>query len=435
MKLRDDRFSLVRLKAVADVRPSGVDKHAVEGEVPVRLCNYVDVYKNDRITGALPFMEATATPAEIERFTLRAGDVLITKDSETPNDIAVAALVEPSAAGIVCGYHLALLRSHAERLSGHFLVWALKASDTLAQFTVRAQGITRFGLTTAAMGDVLVPVPPIPEQRAIAAFLDRECGKIDGLVAEQERLVALLKEKRQAVISEAVTMGLDPTAPTKPSGIPWLGDVPAHWGVGVLSRVAERVVVGIAEAAVHAYVDDGVPILRSTNVRPERIEGEVLRIDPAFARERGAKLIRANDLVTVRTGHAGVTALVPAELDGCQCFTMLITTIQSGHLPRFFNILLNSRRLQEYFSVEAWGSAQPNISVPILKAAPVVIPPRREQEAIARHVEAQVLDFDTLMTEAERAVALLRERRAALISAAVTGKIDVRGLAPAAEAA
>ena len=92
-----------RLRFLADIRPSGVDKHSLDGELPIRLCNYVDVYKNDRITDALAFLEATATPAEIERFALRAGDVLITKDSETPDDIAAAALVEPSAAGVVCG--------------------------------------------------------------------------------------------------------------------------------------------------------------------------------------------------------------------------------------------------------------------------------------------------------------------------------------------
>ena len=144
--------------------------------------------------------------------------------------------------------------------------------------------------------------------------------------------------------------------------------------------------------------------------------------------------MRASDLVTVRTGHAGVTAVVPPELDGCQCFTMLITSILPDHYPDFFCMLLNSRPLQEYFAVEAWGSAQPNISVPILKAAPVPIPPRDEQEAIVRHIERKVGEFDTLTTEAEGAIALLKERRAALISAAVTGKIDVRGFVAPADA-
>jgi len=260
-------WQALRLKAVSDVRPSGVDKHSLEGEVQVRLCNYVDVYKNNRITGDLPFMQATATPAEVERFSLLAGDVLITKDSETPDDIAVAAVVDESAAGIVCGYHLALLRPQPNRAVGPFLFWSLKAPQALAQFSARAQGITRFGLTTSAMGEVLVTVPPPAEQSAIAAFLDRETGKIDALVAEQERLIALLKEKRQAVISQAVAKGLDTSAPMKDSGVAWLGQVPAHWEVKRL-RLLAQVQTGIAKGKDVLGVETvRVPYLRVANVQ------------------------------------------------------------------------------------------------------------------------------------------------------------------------
>jgi type I restriction enzyme S subunit len=202
-------WSVRRLRFLADIRPSGVDKHSLEGELPVRLCNYVDVYKNERITDALAFLEATATPAEIERFSLRAGDVLITKDSETPDDIAAAALVKASASGVVCGYHLALLRPVPGVVDGAFLFWAFKSPETLAQCTVRAQGITRFGLSSAAIGDVVLPLPPPAEQRAIAAFLDRACQNLDTLTTEAERAIALLKERRAALISAAVTGKID----------------------------------------------------------------------------------------------------------------------------------------------------------------------------------------------------------------------------------
>ena len=179
------RFPQKSLRRIADVRPSGVDKLSIESETPGKLCNYVDVYKNDRITAALSFMTATATLAEIERFTLESGDVLITKNSETPNDIAAAAIVDPSAVGNVCGYHLALLRPDPRQVTGEFLFWTLTAADTLTQFSVRAHGITQFGLTTGAIRDVTIPVPALSEQSAIAAFLDRETSKIDALVAEQ----------------------------------------------------------------------------------------------------------------------------------------------------------------------------------------------------------------------------------------------------------
>lgn len=278
------------------------------------------------------------------------------------------------------------------------------------------------------MASLPMAVPPEEEQCAVAAFLDRETGKIDALVAEQEKLIALLKEQRDTIISHAVTKGLDSSVTLKPSGVEWLGDVPAHWAVSTLSRIAQRVVVGIAEAATHAYSDTGIPILRSTNIRAGRIVGELLFINSTFSDGRSSKLINACDLVTVRTGNAGVTAVVPAELDGCQCFTMLITTLNIGFDSAFFCYWMNSSPAQRYFSLEGWGTAQVNISVPILKMLPVPIPQKQEQLGIVAHLDSELEKLDRLSAESGRAIKLLEERRAALISAAVTGRIDVRGL-------
>ncbi len=279
------------------------------------------------------------------------------------------------------------------------------------------------------INSAILLVPPLPEQTAIAAFLDLETAKIDGLVAEQRRLIDLLREKRQAMISHAVTKGLNPATPLKPSGIDWLGDVPSHWTAPLsFKRVADRVVVGIAEAAAYAYVEVGVPILRSMNVRAGRIIGDLLYLDPAYSTDRDSKVLYAGDLITVRTGHAGVTAVIPQNLDGCQCFTMLITTLKAGMSPQYFCYWMNSLHAVYYFGLEAWGSAQPNISVPILQDIPVFAPPIEEQIAIALFLDETTAKLDTLTITAESAIALLEERRAALISAAVTGKIDVRPL-------
>ena len=271
-------------------------------------------------------------------------------------------------------------------------------------------------------------LPPPKEQRTIAAFLDRETAKIDELIAEQKNLIELLKEKGQAVISHAVTKGLNPAAPMKDSGIEWLGKVPGHWSYGTLTRVADRIVVGIAEAAAHAYAEEGIPILRSTNIRAGKIVGEILFIDPVFAEDRQSKRINEKDLVTVRTGNAGVTAVIPNDLDGCQCFTMLITTPSNKAISEYLCFWMNSYPSQTYFSLEGWGTAQINISVPILKSLPVPIPSREEQFEIVKFLDSEVSRLDTLTNEVKTAITLLQERRTALISAAVTGKIDVRGL-------
>jgi type I restriction enzyme S subunit len=297
-----------------------------------------------------------------------------------------------------------------------------------SKFAVLANGLTRVGLGQYELDNIEMPFPPPEEQSLITGFLDRETAKIDELVVEQQKLIELLKEKRQAVISHAVTKGLNPNVPLKSSEVAWIGDIPTHWGCAALNRIASRVVVGIAEAATHAYAEKGIPILRSTNIRPGKIIGNILFVDAKFAGDRITKLMNAGDLVTVRTGNAGVTAVIPRELEGCQCFTMLITTLNEGSIVDYYCNWMNSVAAQCYFSLEGWGTAQINISVPILKALPVPMPPASEQKEIVAFLKIEIGRFDTLTAQAQRAIELLQERRTALISAAVTGQIDVRPL-------
>ena len=217
-------WQMKRLKVVATVQLSNVDKHSEEGQVPVKLCNYVDVYYNDVITAELDFMNATATPDQVRRFLLRMGDVLITKDSESWNDIAVPAVVGADLSDVLCGYHLAHITPGPD-VDGRFLARQFAAIGARDQFHVAANGITRFGLGGNAIRSSLFAIPPIDEQRAIVAFLDRETAKIDALVARKERLIELLQEKRTAIITRAVTRGLDPNVPVKDSGVRWLGEI------------------------------------------------------------------------------------------------------------------------------------------------------------------------------------------------------------------
>ena len=219
-----------RLRTVANMRVSNVDKHAKEDEFAVRLCNYVDVYKHDRITPAMPFMTATASRDEIERFRLERDDVLITKDSETWDDIGVPALVTEAADDLLSGYHLALLRPFKEML-GAYLARTLQSKEIAYQFHIRANGVTRYGLTHTGIKSVCLPLPPLPEQAAIVRYLDHADRRIRRYVSAKRKLIALLEEEKQAVVNRAVTRGLDPNVRLKPSGVEWLGDVPEHWEV------------------------------------------------------------------------------------------------------------------------------------------------------------------------------------------------------------
>jgi type I restriction enzyme S subunit len=193
------------LRRVAAVSFSNVDKKIDEGNRPVRLCNYTDVYDQDEITDDPGFMAATATSDQIKGFGLHADDVLVTKDSETPDDIGVPAWVPEDLPGVVCGYHLAIIRPDRSRLRGDYLFWALKSPMCQEQFSVAANGITRFGLRVDAVQGILVPVPSLDEQAAIAAELKAAASSAHRAADAITRQVNLLRDHRQALITAAVT--------------------------------------------------------------------------------------------------------------------------------------------------------------------------------------------------------------------------------------
>jgi type I restriction enzyme S subunit len=197
------------LKHIADVRFSGVDKHSHDDETPVRLCNYTDVYKNDRITGDMDLMRATATAAEIARLTLKAGDVILTKDSETPDDIAVPAWVPDNLPGVVCAYHLGLLRPESGRVLGEFLFRTIGSARIAQQFHVLATGVTRFALGKHDVKNAVIALPPVAEQETICRWISDECQPLDEAITRTEEEIKLIREYRDRLIADAVTGQVD----------------------------------------------------------------------------------------------------------------------------------------------------------------------------------------------------------------------------------
>lgn len=288
---------------------------------------------------------------------------------------------------------------------------------------------TEFRWSEAA--DLVLAVPPPLEQTEIAVFLDREAAKIDALIAEQRRLVELLKEQRQALISHAVTKGLDPDATMKSSGVEWIGDVPAHWSVQRVKSVSSFTTSGPRGWSGHVC-DEGPLFIQSGDLNDN------LGIDFAGAKrvqvEDSAETTRtqlaSGDIVVcitgAKTGNVAVCRAVPekAYINQHLC---LVRPTGDVH-PVFLGNLLKSSVGHMHFALSQYGLKQ-GLSLEDVREAPVVRPPLREQSLLLEYIHSQSTVFDTLTSEAERAIVLLRERRTALISAAVTGKIDVRGLA------
>jgi len=193
------------LSSVAEIRVSNVDKKTTEGEEPVRLCNYIDVYNNEYITAAIDFMEATATPAEIARFRVGVGDVMITKDSETPNDIGVPSVATWSNERLVCGYHLALLKPDRREVEPVFLAKYLRLPKVASYFGKLACGSTRYGLSNSGIARTPLQLPLVPEQRKIARILTT----LDGLIEKTEALIAKYQAVKQGMMHDLVTRGID----------------------------------------------------------------------------------------------------------------------------------------------------------------------------------------------------------------------------------
>lgn len=198
-------WDIRRLKELSSIQNSNVDKKSHGHEIPVQLCNYVDVYKNDFIDASLDFMWATADELEIKRFAIKKNDVLITKDSETCDDIAIPALATESLDGVLCGYHLARFRTQEKIFLGAYLFRLFQSKSYGFRFVISAKGITRVGLGQAAIADSLTPVPPLLEQQAIAVYLDEKTAHIDRIVATINSQIAKLRELRKTLINDVVT--------------------------------------------------------------------------------------------------------------------------------------------------------------------------------------------------------------------------------------
>ena len=274
--------------------------------------------------------------------------------------------------------------------------------------------------------------PPLSEQTQIAAFLDRETGKIDELVAEQRRLMELLKEKRQAVISHAVTKGLNPKAPMKPSGIEWLGDVPEHWKIGKCGFYMS-ILSGFAfPSADFTDNESDTKLLRGINVGVSRlkwdetvywrrIQGDGLDV---YEMQVG-DIVMGMDRPLISEGMR-VARVKDADLP---CLLLQrVTSLKTGVLLNadYFLGLLSSEMFVAHFSSDTTGVSVPHISPEQIGNFVIPVPPVTEQQAIVAFMNAKTTKLDVLTAEAQRAIDLLQERRTALISAAVTGQIDVR---------
>lgn len=407
-----------------------LDEKRVSGEHLAPYLRNVDVQWGRINTEALPQMDFSG--ADVSRYGLRSGDLLVCEGGE----IGRAAIWEGQLAE--CYYQKALhrLRPHSGEDTPRFFQYVLRSAVAHGAFAGMGGKATIAHLPAESFRRVLFPFPPVQEQLAVASFLDRETARIDALIAEQETLLALLAEKRQATISHAVTRGLDPNVPMKDSGIAWLGEVPAHWAVTTLGKTSSNRCDGPFGSGIKSdhYTEEGALVVRLQNIRAGAFNlGEPVFLELQYF-EEGLKghEVRAGDLLVAGLGDdnnlLGRACVAPQGLGPAlvkaDCFRFRL--YQEVALPAFVSMQLSAGAAFDA-GMLATGTTRSRMPLGVMASRKMVLPPIHEQSRIAAFVEDAARSLDILSAQARRGVELLSERRSALISAAVTGQIDVRG--------
>lgn len=412
------------LRWIGTYQNSNVDKKSYEGQAEVRLCNYTDVYYSEFITNSMEFMVATASAAEIESMALRKGDIIITKDSEDPMDIGIPAIVAEDLNNVICGYHLTIIRVPEEYQ--RFVHRLIQSDPTKARFYVESPGITRYGLNQQAIGGLPLLLPPPEEAVKLADYIDAETTRIDALVEKKANFIELLREHRQALVTHAVSKGLDHEVPMKDSGLEWLGPVPGHWKVKPLKYIAAGLTVGIVVNPSEYVSEEGLPYIYGGDISEGKIEfASARKITAGDSSKNEKTVLRAGDLLTVRVGAPGVTAVVPPECDGGNCASVML--IRRGNFDsEWLCYAMNSRMVRYQVEVVQYGAAQEQFNISHAVDFLIATPPREEQEAISKYLNRETKRINNLIQKTERSIELLKEHRSAFITAAATGQIDLR---------
>lgn len=310
-----------------------------------------------------------------------------------------------------------------------YLYYVLLSST--AQLNLLGRGTTFLELSSDALGSYKIGMPSKAEQEVIANFLDHETAKIDTLIEKQQQLIKLLKEKRQAVISHAVTKGLDPNAPMRDSGVEWLGEVPEHWAVWKFSHIAPIITCGVASTPTYVEEEEGMPFLSAQNVRGNKLSLHKYNYIPHELHEQLTRYRRPErgDLLVTRVGAGiGDACIVDTEMEFSIYVSLThIRVIPSIAVNRFIMYFFGSDYCKFLnYQGTVTGGGVGNLNVQNVVRYKIPLPNLEEQNHIVRFLDAQGEKFEELIGKAEEAIALAKERRTALISAAVTGKIDVR---------
>lgn len=425
------------LERIADIRPSNVDKKSNPGEKPVRLCNYMDVYSHDYIGANIEFMNATATAPEIQRFQVEAGDVLITKDSETPDDIGVPAVVSDDIPKLICGYHVALIKPNREKVDPVFLAKQLAFADTARHYGRVANGSTRYSLSYQSIAKTPIRLAPLPQQQRIAEIL----STVDAAIEQTEALIAKTQQIKAGLMHDLLTRGVTAEGQIRPprDEAPQLykesplGWIPKEWKTGHLGdrRAPNQPPIKTgpfgSSLKLEHWVEQGVPVITIGALG----EGQFILYQLLHVSEQTAERLREyrlndGDVVFSRVADVGRSAVITrAERGWVMSSNLMRITLDAARVvPAFLQAQLahDSRvRGQIRSTVNAGGRDVANGR--ILSRLWFCWPKREEQERIVARFEALDGERRCTLKELEK----LRQQKIGLMQDLLTGRVFVNG--------
>jgi type I restriction enzyme S subunit len=386
---------------------------------------------------SIPAIEATGdgqledgSTIDSNKLVLNGGELLISKLNPRKSRVLIA---QAHDVPTICSSEFVVLKP--SNCDSPFMCYLFQSEGVRQYLSANVDSVTRSHqrVNPSIISKSWIPLPPLPEQHAIAAYLDRETAKIDTLVAKKERFIELLREKRSALISHVVTKGLNPHSKMKYSGVEWLGEVPEGWQVIPLKRLVSKIGSGkTPKGGAEIYSASGIMFLRSQNIYFDGLRlDDVVFIDPSIDAEMSSTRVHSQDVLLNITGASlGRCALVPDDFPAANVNQhVCIIRPRNGRIdPAFLHRLIESRAVQtQIFSTEN-GVSREGLNFAQISNLLVTFPEQfNEQREIVSYLDREATKLDSLIAKAGEAIEVLREYRAALISAAVTGKVDVRG--------
>ncbi len=419
----------MKLKKLIKLIPSNVDKRTEDDETPVKLCNYVDVYYNDVIDLSIEFMSATANDTELKRFQLIESDVIITKDSEDPHDIAVPAYVKETEDKLLCGYHLSILRNNSHELNNQFLFWALKDEKIASQLHREATGITRWAIGSKHVKNSIIALPPSKEQKAIADYLEKACAKIDRVIEMKKEQIEIIEKQYNSRIHEAIT--------GENFGVSVFNDInsidkhPLNWKVKKLKNIA-----WIKASSVDKKTEDNelpVKLCNYVDVYYNDIIDSTIDFMSATANEGEIKKfqLREGDVIITKDSEDPSDIAVPSFVkeaeNGLLCgyHLTMIRCYEHMMIGEFLYWVLRDQQISDQFSCNATGITRWGVSSKNIKNVIIPVPPIAVQKQIISEMNSIRKNFSEVQRKLRSQVELLIKYKKSIIHECVTGKKKV----------